>query len=69
MRKYLLPLAAGVLFAGASSAFAVQTANDSFNVTVTVDKTCTVAATDMDFGSVTNLSGQTASSTVTARKG
>jgi hypothetical protein len=65
MRKYLLPLAAGALIAAAATA---QAASDSatFNVSVTVNKSCTIAATDMDFGPVTNLSGQTATSTVTA---
>lgn len=65
MRKYLLPLAAGALVAAAAYANAATT-SATFNVSVTVAKSCSVTATDIDFGTVTNLSSQTATGTVTA---
>ncbi len=65
MRKYLLPLAAGALIAGAVAAQAAQTTTN-FTVQVNVTKACTVGASTMDFGSITVFSGQTAGSTVTA---
>jgi Spore Coat Protein U domain len=65
MRKYLLPLVAGALVAGAASAYAAQTTTN-FTVQVSVTKACTVSASTMDFGNITVFSGQTAGSTVTS---
>jgi Spore Coat Protein U domain len=65
MRKFLLPLVAGALAAGAASAQAASS-SANFNVSVTVAKNCTISATNIDFGTVTNLSGQVANGTITA---
>lgn len=66
MRKYLLPLSGLAMLAAANGAFAAsQTSN--FNVKVTVNTACTVAATDLNFGTFTGSipAGTTGSSTAT----
>src|SRR5258708_35330699 len=64
MRKYLLPIAAAVAVAGASSAFAAQT-SANFQARVTIQTSCVVTAGALDFGNVGVITGtETASSTV-----
>ena len=64
MRNIVLPLAFGALAVGAVSANAGQV-SDSFETRITVQAACTVAAGDIDFGSVGVISGtETASSTL-----
>ncbi len=69
MRKFIL--AAAVLAAGASSAFALS-ASGNFNVQVKIATACTVGATAMDFGSLNTVVGTenaTSNVSVTCNKG
>ena len=64
MHKYLIPLAATAAFVGASSVFAAQT-NDSFQSRITIQTSCLVTASEVDFGNVGVINGtETASGAV-----
>ena len=64
MHKYLIPLAATAAFVGASSVFAAQT-NDSFQSRITIQTSCLVIASSVDFGNVGVINGtETASGSV-----
>lgn len=66
MRNYLVPAVGIALLATANGAFAAS-ATSNFTVKVTVNTACTVAATDLNFGSFTGSipAGTTGSSTAT----
>jgi spore coat protein U-like protein len=72
MRNYLLPAVGIAMLASANGAFAAS-ATSNFNVKVTVNTACTVAATDLNFGSFSGSipAGTTGTSTasVSCNKG
>jgi spore coat protein U-like protein len=64
MRSYLLPLSIAALAAASSSAFALQ-ASDNFQARITIQTSCLVTASDLDFGNVGVIAGgETASANV-----
>jgi spore coat protein U-like protein len=56
MHKYLVPLAAAAVMVGASSAFAAQT-SANFQARVTIQTSCVVTASALDFGNVGVING------------
>jgi spore coat protein U-like protein len=65
MRKYLLPVAVLATLVGASNANAAS-ANANFNAKVKLNATCTISASDLNFGTLPGLIAgtETASSNV-----
>ncbi|MCB1378610.1 MAG: spore coat protein U domain-containing protein [Alphaproteobacteria bacterium] len=61
MRKYLLPIIAGAMAIGSTSAFALQ-ASDNFQARITIQTSCIVTADDLDFGNVGVIVGGEAAS-------
>lgn len=68
MNKYLLPLTAAAILAGTSMAFAAQV-SDPFTVRITINKSCSVTAADVNFSTLNvNIAGtETATGAVTVR--
>lgn len=60
MRNFIACLGAGALLATAGAAYAANPATTTFQVSATVLKNCTVAATNVAFGNYTPTAGATA---------
>lgn len=68
MRNFIACLSAGALLATAGAAHAANPATTTFQVSATVLKNCTVAATNVAFGNYTPTAGAvTANGTVTVK--
>lgn len=68
MRNFIASLGAGALLATASGTYAANPATTTFQVSATVLKNCTVAATNVAFGNYTPTAGAvTASGTVSVK--
>jgi len=66
-RRYLPPAVAAGLLACAAPALAVQT-SDGFVSRIAIQTSCTVVASDLDFGAVGTINGgETAAATVTVQ--